>query len=158
MIGIGNFRPKPRQCLSQRSVKAMFSDIPLIQMLRQKMAWTSARQNVLAQNVSNAQTPGYEARDLKPYSFRETLSATKSTSSGLATTHTGHIQQSKVSVGASKVDADDQFWETTPDGNSVVLEQQMMKMSQNHMEFQSAINLYKKSVAMMKIALSPGGK
>lgn len=136
----------------------MISDIPLIQMLRQKMAWTSARQNVLAQNVSNAQTPGYEARDLKPYSFRETLSATKSRSSGLATTHSGHINHSKTSTASTKVDADDQFWETTPDGNSVVLEQQMMKISQNQIEFQSAINLYKKSVTMMKIALSPGGK
>lgn len=136
----------------------MFSDIPLVQMLRQKLSWTSARQSVLAQNVSNAQTPGYEARDLKPYSFRETLSQTHSTSSGLATTHRGHIKQSDITTASTKVRTDDGFWETTPDGNSVVLEQQMMKISQNQMEFQSAINLYKKSVGMMKIALSGGNK
>ena len=38
-------------------------------MLRERMSWLNARQDVLSQNVANADTPGYTARDLKPLDF-----------------------------------------------------------------------------------------
>ena len=40
-------------------------DIPLFAMLRERMSWLNQRQGVLSQNVANADTPGYGARDLK---------------------------------------------------------------------------------------------
>ena len=52
------------------------SDMPLLAMLKQRMSWLSARQNVLAQNVANADTPGYTARYLKPINFEDILQGT----------------------------------------------------------------------------------
>ena len=44
-------------------------DIPLLAMLRDRMAWLNQRQDVLTQNVANVDTPGFVARDLKPFDF-----------------------------------------------------------------------------------------
>jgi flagellar basal-body rod protein FlgB len=65
-------------------------DIPLFAMLRERMSWLNQRQGVLSQNVANADTPGYGARDLKAPDFetllRNTVKGTE-ISSGLRTTN-----------------------------------------------------------------------
>ena len=48
---------------------------PLLSMLRTRMTWLHQRQDVLSQNVANADTPGYVARDLKPLDFKDMLHA-----------------------------------------------------------------------------------
>ena len=45
------------------------SSIPLLSLLKERMAWLSQRQDLLSQNVANADTPGYTAHDLKPVDF-----------------------------------------------------------------------------------------
>src|SRR5262249_62122914 len=45
------------------------SDIPIFSMLRNKMQWHQERQKVLAENVSNADTPRFKPRDLAPLKF-----------------------------------------------------------------------------------------
>ena len=49
------------------------ANMPLFAAMTDKMRWHQARQSVLAENVANAETPGYKARDLKAYSFEEHL-------------------------------------------------------------------------------------
>ena len=49
-------------------------DVPLFSMLRERMTWLNQRQDLLSQNVANADTPGYVARDLKPLDFEQALS------------------------------------------------------------------------------------
>ena len=65
-------------------------DVPLLSMLRERMNWLHQRQDVLSQNVANADTPGYVARDLKPLDFEEALGATGG-GAALMTTNTRHI-------------------------------------------------------------------
>ena len=64
------------------------SDIPILSMLRTRMQWQQARQQVLAQNIANADTPDYQAKDLAPLDFRRELSAA---SLGLDRTNPNHI-------------------------------------------------------------------
>ena len=45
------------------------SGIPLFAMLRQRLGYEGERQRVIAQNVANADTPGYVGRDLKAFTF-----------------------------------------------------------------------------------------
>jgi type III secretion system FlhB-like substrate exporter len=42
------------------------TDIPILSMLRQRMEWHQEHQRVLAENVADADTPNYRARDLAP--------------------------------------------------------------------------------------------
>src|SRR5436305_1430945 len=45
------------------------SDLPIFSMLRTRMNWHQERQRLLAENVANADTPGYRSRDLAPLDF-----------------------------------------------------------------------------------------
>ncbi len=131
----------------------ILDNIPIFGLLRSKMSWLSDRQRVLADNIANANTPGYGARDLESPDFRNLMRVqTPRMASGV--TQANHIPiKPGVNQTATKSEkAPD--WETTPDGNSVVLEEQMMKVAQNQMEFQTATDLYRKSVDMIRLAIS----
>jgi flagellar basal-body rod protein FlgB len=131
-------------------------DIPLFAMLRERMSWLNQRQGVLSQNVANADTPGYGARDLKAPDFetllRNTVKGTE-TSSGLRTTNSRHIalQGSAESGGFTDYAAPDV--EASLNGNSVSLEGEMMKMADTQASYQAATNLYSKAVDMMRTAI-----
>ena len=131
-------------------------DIPLFAMLRERMSWLNQRQGVLSQNVANADTPGYGARDLKAPDFetllRNTVKGTE-ISSGLRTTNSKHIalQASAESGGFTDFAAPDV--EASLNGNSVSLEGEMMKMADTQASYQAATNLYSKAVDMMRTAI-----
>lgn len=50
-----------------------FFDLPILSALKTRMNYHAQRQVVLAQNVANAETPGYGARDLEKPDFRRLL-------------------------------------------------------------------------------------
>jgi flagellar basal-body rod protein FlgB len=83
--------------------------------------WLSVRQSLIAGNIANANTPGFKAQDVEP--FEKVLHAT---SLVLATTKAGHMD-----LGASDVPVanpkDEDSWEITHSGNSVSLEQELIK-------------------------------
>ncbi len=131
------------------------SDMPLMAMLKERMSWLSARQNVLAQNVANVDTPGYGAKDLKPVNFADILNdstASPQFQGGMATTDPRHISLTP-GKGADYTDFSSPDGEANPSGNTVSLEQEMIRVSDTQAEFQAASNLYAKAVNMMKIAI-----
>lgn len=135
------------------------SDIPLFGMLRERMGWLQARQGVIAQNVANADTPGYTARDLKELDFGRMVAGEGGGRLQLAATREGHIAGSATGGSSARafkdVAAPDS--ETTATGNSVVLEEQMMKVSQTQMDYQTATGLYAKGLSMIRMAVTGRG-
>ena len=126
---------------------------PLLTLLMQRMAWLGARQNVLAENVANADTPGYVARDLKPLNFADVLRGTALRArSGMSVTDPRHIglaaRESPTFFDTSAPDS-----EASPNGNSVSLEQEMIKVAGTQAEYQAASNLYAKAIDMLKLAI-----
>ena len=68
-------------------------DIPLFGMLRGRLGWLSERQRVVAENVANADTPGYRARDLSaPADFSQALDGARGV--GMMRTSAAHIPSS----------------------------------------------------------------
>ncbi len=126
-------------------------DVPLLSMLRERMNWLHQRQDVLSQNVANADTPGFVARDLKPLDFEQALGQTTN-GAALTTTNTRHIALSPSHLSEFEdKEAPDQ--EASPNGNSVALEAEMVKVSDTQSQFQAAANLYAKTMSMMKMAI-----
>src|SRR3954468_2229680 len=126
-------------------------DVPLLSMLRERMTWLNQRQDLLSQNVANADTPGYVAKDLKALDFEKALRQAGSGGS-MMTTNSRHIALS--GAGASKFeehDAPDQA--ANPNGNAVSLEMEMIKVSDTQAQFQAAANLYAKAMTLMKTAI-----
>ncbi len=129
-------------------------DIPLMSMLKDRMAWLSRRQDVLSQNVANTDVPGYTPRDLKAMDFENTLKATTSART-LAVTNPRHIALTSVSNGFEEKDTPDVA--AMPNGNSVSLEAEMIKVADTQAQYQAAANLYAKAVSMMKSAIGRSG-
>lgn len=128
-------------------------EIPLFSMLRGRMGHLTERQKLIAQNVANADTAGYAPQDLKPYSFQGQLAAQKGVTLQAAT-QAGHMvpASQKRSAGQSFKAQETRDSETTLDGNSVVLEEQMMKMTDARMNYDAAISFYQKSMTMLRMA------
>jgi flagellar basal-body rod protein FlgB len=130
--------------------------IPLFAALSKRMAWLTARQTVLAENVANANTPGYVAKDLKELDFRSLIGNGGAATGGalqLAADQPGHIAPAVPSAPAPVVPvADDQ----SLSGNGVSLESQMMKVSTNASEYALVTTLYKQNISMIKTVLGGG--
>src|SRR5882672_780237 len=104
-----------------------FGQIPLFSLLTNRMSWLSSRQSVLSENVANAATPNYVARDLKPMDFAKVL-AGENSGTALATTNVRHIALRGAE--ATPFDQEDALGDGgTPTGNIVSLEQEMIKLS-----------------------------
>jgi flagellar basal-body rod protein FlgB len=127
--------------------------IPLFKALSQRMAWLSERQQVLAQNVANADTPNYRARDLKAPTFAE-LVGHASSQLRLAATQPAHL--TGTTTASSFHQEVDKAAQLSPSGNGVVLEDQMLKVSGTANDFSVTTSLYKQHVAMLKTVLSRG--
>ena len=123
--------------------------VPLFSLLTGRMSWLSARQSVLAENVANADTPNYVARDVKPMDFDNLVSGAQAR--GLATTNVRHIDVRARTGGIEQEDAVGEGG--TPTGNVVSVEQEMIKLSDTQIQYQTATNLYQKTVNMFRTAL-----
>ena len=127
-------------------------DIPLLGMLKAKLGYDTRRQGLIAQNVANSETPGFAPKDLKPFTMQAAAGG-----AAMAVTRGGHMAgRVRGASGAGTVDAPDS--EARLDGNRVVLEEQMMKMSEARADYDAAISLYQQSMAMLRTAARrPGG-
>jgi flagellar basal-body rod protein FlgB len=125
------------------------SNIPLFSMLRTRMQWHQERQRVLAENVSNADTPRFQPRDLVAPNFDPRRPAASNLE--LARTSTSHLAGSG---GASRFQLDrNGSFESRPSGNAVSLEDEMLKVANNQMDFQAATSLYTRGLGMLKTAI-----
>ena len=122
--------------------------IGLFGLAERRMAWLGQRQAVLAQNVANANTPGYQPRDVAPFS-----AALGAASAALAVTDPGHIQPQAGTAGLSRA----RPRERQPDGNAVSLEDQLMKVADTSSAQDLVTNLYHKYLGMFRAALGRAG-
>ena len=127
------------------------SDIPIFSMLRTRMQWAQERQRVLAENVANADTPRFRPRDLAPLEIR----SDKSTRTGRCSsrrTESGHHRRFGRRADAVPHRAQGGY-EVRPTGNAVNLEEEMMKVAANQMDYQAATSLYTRSLGLIKTAI-----
>lgn len=120
---------------------------PEILMLASSLAAHAAkRQRLVAENVANADTPGYAAQDIGDFaSFYRSDSDL-----GLRQTRPGHIadeappQVFRVSASGT---------EMSPNGNNVSLESEMVKSAESQREHDLAIAIYGKSLDILRASL-----
>jgi len=126
----------------------------LLDAMASKMRWHQARQSILAQNVANANTPGYRGEELQPISFGDALSQAQAASVQLATNDPSDFGGLDSSAEGDGLSAEPQLnFEVTPEGNGVTIEDEMMKVTANQMDYQTVTTLYAKSLALIRTAL-----
>ena len=128
----------------------------ILSALKERMTWLNANQRVVSENIANADTPDFMAKQLEKQQFAGLVerfsgdSKTGVTPVALKATHPGHIG---FSGGDNARISEDRKAVVGPTGNSVVLEEEMIKLAGNQMEYGLAVNLYRKNVAILRAAL-----
>lgn len=128
-------------------------NMALFKMARTKMDFVAQRQKVLAENIANADTPGYRPKDLRKPDFQKMALDARDNTPRPTVTHPGHIQASLPDRGPFREVRERKSFETSPDGNRVVLEEQVEQLSRGRGQYNVALSLFKKNLAMLKAAL-----
>jgi flagellar basal-body rod protein FlgB len=121
----------------------------LLSGLAQRLNFLAARTSVLSENIANADTPGFIARDLDASAFEHRVGAALRVSDPR---HLGAGGRSGAPV-APHLAPDG---EASLSGNQVSIETQMMKLSATRMDYGLASSIYKKSVDLMRLAVRGG--
>ena len=142
------------------------SSIPIMNALKKQMKWLSGNQSVISQNIANANTPGYRAKELKKNDFSSLvneISGNKSPSkiggqnaSQMRTSHSKHLMANGSGVGGVRV-KEIKDGEESLNGNSVILEEEALKLANNQMKYGMVVKLYRKNVGLLRIAMGKGG-
>lgn len=141
------------------------TSIPLMAALKKRMQWLHSNQSVLSQNIANADTPGYKAQQLEKQDFSGLVddlaggganSMRTSSATRMQATNARHMTPGGTMADSADV-KDRKGGEESPSGNSVVLEEEMLKVADNQMQYGMVVNLYKKNMGLLKIALGKGG-
>jgi flagellar basal-body rod protein FlgB len=130
------------------------NSLPLFRAMANRMTFLGERQQTLAQNVANVDTPGFVAKDLKAPTFKDLLTSTASTLP-MAVTQKTHLAGT-AGKGALHAAVVPQKNERAPDGNAVDLEKEMMKVSETATDFSLVSNLYRQHLSMIKTVLARG--
>ncbi len=122
-----------------------------IGLAERRLAWLDRRQAVLAQNVANADTPGYRPHDLT--GFARSLAAVGRPE--LARTAPGHL--AAVRGGAAGAPEDRRVAETVPDGNAVSLDREAMRIAETDTAHALAMAVHRSFMGMFRLALGRQG-
>ena len=130
------------------------NDLPVLSALRTKMQWHQERQRVLAENISNANTPNFRPSDLVEPKFNNRGANVDGGMGSLAMMRTASTHIAVSGGGQSfRGDGGRSAFLTKPAGNSVNLEDQMLKVSANQMDYAAATSLYSRSLGLLKTAI-----
>lgn len=125
----------------------MFDRIETLRMADALLAHSARRQQLVASNVANADTPGYRARDLA--SFESTFDA--SPPGNLRMTHQRHLPAGGWGMGGQRmVDAGTQ---PNPNGNTVSLEEEIFRTADTRREFELALAVTQSSLSLLRTSL-----
>ncbi|MBL6933344.1 MAG: flagellar basal body rod protein FlgB [Rhodospirillales bacterium] len=126
--------------------------LTLFGMVKNRLNWLGQRQEVLAQNIANSDTPKYRPSDLRPYNFKE-LVRNEAAQLNLEATGQNHIQGIRRRIRDFSAEVERKPFETAPNGNSVVLEEQMGKINETQISHDLTTQLYKKHLNMIRMAI-----
>lgn len=109
----------------------------------------AARQSVIAQNIANADTPGYRAKDIAAFSE---VYGGNAPETALRATRPGHLTDSGTSA-RYRVEATTAFASESPNGNDVSLEDQMMRSVVAQQSHELALGVMRKSLDILSMSI-----
>ena len=118
--------------------------IALFDLADRRLAWADQRQALLAQNIANADTPGWRPRDVAPFA-----SVLKGVGVPLARTDPKHMSGTGIAAAGILEDGGAE----APDGNGVALDKELSKVADTDAAHQLVTGLYRKYLAFFQTAL-----
>ena len=115
-----------------------------VDLAERRIAWLEERQRVLAQNIANADTPGFRPRDLG--SFQRSLAE----AFGMTQTTMRHLPGTG---GTLRARVDGNATDRAPNGNAVSLDREAMRVADTDTAHALATGLYRRWVGLFRTAL-----
>lgn len=123
----------------------MLERLPISQMAGALAAHAAQRQSTIAQNVANADTPGYKAKDISPFA-----SLVEEQGLGLRATRPGHLG---VREGLAPAESLLRHGEASPNGNDVALEDEMIASAETRASHEMALGIYRSVSTLLRTSL-----
>lgn len=143
--------------LNREGLGMDFDKLSLFRMARMRMDWLKQRQKVLAENIANADTPGYRAKELRELNFKRMALDVVEKAPGPTVTNPGHVGGGLPDYGPYREITERRTFETSIDGNPVVLEEQMENMARTRSSYTLTLSLLKKNMQMLNTAIGRNG-
>lgn len=131
-------------------------DDATIQALAASLKYRQLRQELIASNIANAETPGYKAKKLD---FEEALARALDTDGELKmkTSDSKHFNVG----GGGFNNLQPEIYEdangiVSPDGNNVDRDQEMAEMAENKIMYDASVQLLNKKLGLLKYAITSG--
>ncbi len=128
----------------------MFQNLTLFQTAGALAKHAAHRQSVIAQNVANADTPSYQARDVS--SFKSILGSTGQPVS-LKGNRAAHISSPQ---GPMPAVIFEQSENAKPNGNTVSIEAEILKSVEAERSHSRALAVYQSSLNILKTSIGRG--
>ncbi|HKL68108.1 FlgB family protein [Salibaculum sp.] len=125
----------------------MFNSLDVLQTAMDMARHAGARQAVTAANLANADTPGYRARSIAPFSEVYDSAPT----GGLHRTRPGHLSTGQGFGSAARPEFTDA--DPAPNGNSVSIEQEMLSAVEIGREHSRALTIYQHSLEVLRLSI-----
>ena len=126
----------------------MFEKLEILGLANGLLRHSTDRQSVIARNVANADTPGFRARDVA--SFADTF-RTGGPDVDMRATRVGHLgEQNNTTESQKTVFA---AGESSPNGNTVSLESEMVKSAEVRHQYDLALSVYSSSLKILRTSL-----
>ena len=132
--------------------RLLFTDkTPLV--LKKALDFQSERQLLISSNISNIDTPGYQAKDID---FKGALKAALGSGDDLAlrSTHKGHIGPNKDVLKGLKAQPFSEPDVSKSNGNNVNIDKEMMKLAENQISYNATIQMMAKRGSTIRAAIT----
>lgn len=126
----------------------MYKNLDVFQMSHEMARHAGARQSVIAQNMANADTPGYVARDIAPF---QSFLGSDAAEFAQRATRAKHMNGSQVATGHVVFDRPDSLGD--PNGNAVSVETEMLHAVDTKRQHDRAMMIYKSALTVLRTAV-----
>ncbi|SNT73050.1 FlgB family protein [Paracoccus seriniphilus] len=126
----------------------MFEKIEMMRMARAMGQHVAQRQTVVARNIANADTPGFKAQDLPGFeeSYHRSVGMAE-----LKTTSIRHFSTPQWSTAMPRAETTE--GESSPNGNSVSLEKEMLKAAEVKRAHELSLGIYQSALTLMRSSI-----
>lgn len=141
--GFGGHRPKwHAPCLSGGMVDPIFQSANY-QIARKLLDASALRQEAIAANIANAETPGYRRLDVNP-DFAAQLRASA---------QIGEVSRAAAELRPRLIE-DAHARTVRPDGNTVEIEHELLAMNRNAVEYEFLSEVVSRNIKQLKMAIT----
>lgn len=133
----------------------MFEKLQLTSMAQAMASQAGARLGIIAQNVANADTPGYKAADLPSFAETYAQGLDGDGAMPMRATRPGHFAAADAEIPAPVIHRNTAAG--APNGNSVSLEQEMVKAAQARQDHEMALAIYRNTSSIIRASLGRRG-